>query len=205
VQEAQEIFFMIPKPNLAEVRRYLIKWRDEPEDEPEYVSQEKSLRKLFTKTYPLNTDLDDVLIKVCSLNAFYSTNIFSLCTVAKHIVSLNIDEKLQNKDLNLVNQIAAIKMENGRKINFYSFATKYCSHHFPADYPIFDSFVEKMLLHFQKADSFSKFSKADLKVYPEYKRILVDFQSYYGLAEYNLKEIDQYLWLAGKKHFKEPY
>lgn len=32
--------------------------------------QESSLRKLFAETYPRNVDMDDVLIKVCSLNDF---------------------------------------------------------------------------------------------------------------------------------------
>jgi hypothetical protein len=62
----------INKPSQTEVEKYLKLW-DFLEN---YTLQESSLRKLFTKTYPLNNDLDDVLIKVCSLNDFYSTNIF---------------------------------------------------------------------------------------------------------------------------------
>ena len=104
-----------------------------------YVLQESSLRKLFNKTYPENIEMDDVLIRVCSLNDFYSTNIFSPFTVAKHIVELNIDERLYIEDLKLVNEIATVKMNENKEINFYSFATKYCSHHKPMIYPIFDS------------------------------------------------------------------
>lgn len=32
---------------------------------------------------------------------------------------------------------------NGVVKNFYSFATKYCSHHNPLDYTIYDSYVDK--------------------------------------------------------------
>jgi len=71
----------ITKPSQIEVEHYLKLW-DSLEN---YTLQESSLRKLFTKTYPLNNDLDDVLIKVCSLNDFYSTNILSPFTVAKHM------------------------------------------------------------------------------------------------------------------------
>lgn len=134
----------IPKPSKQQVEKYLKRW-DSLEN---YVFQERSLKKLFTKTYPKNTDLDDVLIKVCALNDFYSTNIFSPFTVAKHIINLKIDSKLFKKDLKLVNEIAYIKVSKGRKINFYSFATKYCSHHMPTVYPIYDSYVEKLLMHF---------------------------------------------------------
>lgn len=187
----------IPKPSSIEVQYYLNLW-DQLEN---YYLQESSLRKLFTKTYPYNNCLDDVLIKVCSLNDFYSTNIFSPFTVAKHIVALNIDKKLKKNDLNLVNQIANIKMNGGRHINFYSFATKYCSHHKPTEYPIYDSYVDKMLMYFKRKDPFYKFTKNDLKKYSTYKKILMEFRKYYGLTQYNLKQIDKYLWQAGKKYF----
>ena len=78
----------IEKPSKEEVQKYLKLW-DSLEN---YVSQESSLRKLFTVTYPENNELDDVLIKVCSLNDFYSTNIFSPFIVAKHIIDLKIDK-----------------------------------------------------------------------------------------------------------------
>lgn len=53
-------------PNEKEVEYYLERW----ETLENYVAQESSLRKLFTKTYPNNTEMDEVLIKVCSLNDF---------------------------------------------------------------------------------------------------------------------------------------
>src|SRR5690554_4851091 len=112
----------IEHPTKVIVNDYLNKW-DTLEN---YVLQECSLKKLFNETYPQNIDMDDVLIKVCSLNDFYSTNIFSPFTVAKHIVELNIDERLLNEDLKLVNEIATVRVNGNREINFYSFATKYC-------------------------------------------------------------------------------
>ena len=149
--------------------------------------------------------MDDVLIKVCALNDFYSTNIFSPFTVARHIVDLKIDKYLAINDLNIVNKIANVKMSNGARINFYSFATKYCSHHKPTVYPIYDSYVDKFLMFHKRKDKFSKFNKGDLKVFPKYKRILDDFRKFYGLEKYNLKLIDKYLWQAGKKYFPRKY
>lgn len=191
----------ITKPSQNEVRRYLKLW-DSLEN---YVLQESSLRKLFTKTYPSNTDIDDVLIKVCSLNDFYSTNIYSPFIISKHIVSLQIDEYLAQNDLNIVNEIANVRVNSKKTINFYSFATKYCSHHKPTVYPIYDSFVEKMLMYFKKKDSFYNFKKVDLKIYSNYKRVLVNFRDYYHLNQFDLKQIDQYLWQAGKKYFPKNY
>ncbi len=188
-------------PTKEKVKEYLNKW----DDLENYVLQESSLRKLFNETYPKNIEMDDVLIKVCSLNDFYSTNIFSPFTVAKHIVELNIDERLHNEDLKLVNEIATVKVNGNREINFYSFATKYCSHHKPMIYPIFDSYVEKLLMYYKKENKFAKFTKKDLKNYPSYKEILLAFREYYKLNEFNLKEIDKYLWQAGKDYFSRTY
>lgn len=130
----------IIRPSQIEVEHYLKLW-DSLEN---YTLQESSLRKLFTKTYPLNNDLDDVLLKVCSLNNFYSTNIFPPFTVAKHIVELKIDISLAREELTIVNKIVTIEMNGGNIENFYFFASKYCSHHKPIVYPIYDSYVDQM-------------------------------------------------------------
>ena len=191
----------INKPCNEEIKHYLTQWNSLEN----YSLQESSLKKLFTKTYSFNIDLDDVLIKVCSLNDFYSTNIFSPFTVAKHIVNLKIDDSLEKEDLSIVNKIARVEMNGGNVKNFYSFATKYCSHHKPAVYPIYDSYVEKMIMYFKRKDKFYKFTKEDLKNYPKFKNILLEFKKYYNLETFNLKQIDQYLWLAGKEHFPRNY
>lgn len=191
----------IESPNITIVQKYLEKW-DKLEN---YVLQESSLRKLFISTYPLNNDMDEVLIKVCSLNDFYSTNIYSPFAVARHIVTLSIDGRLKNNDLGLVNEIAKIKINDKKELNFYSFATKYCSHHKPETYPIYDSYVEKLLIHFKMQDNFFDFSKTDLKIYPNYKEILMKFKKYYRLEKFTLKEIDKYLWQAGKQYFPRKY
>lgn len=192
---------IIDRPSPEIVREYLIRWNSLEN----YVLQESSLRKLFTVTYPSNRDMDDVLIKVCSLNDFYSTNIFSPFFMAKHIVNLNVDERLMNRDLSLVNDIAKVIINGKRQFNFYSFATKYCSHHAPNIYPIYDNYVDQLLMHFKKECKFSIFRKRDLKDYPIYKDILIDFQCHFGLVDFSPKEIDKYLWQAGKQYFPRKY
>lgn len=192
---------LIPKPGIDEIDKYLKKW-DSLEN---YTLQENALEKLFNRTYPKNTEIEDVLIKVSCLNDFYSTNIFSPFTVAKHIVALDIDERLEAKDVNLVNEIAKVKMDKGNVINFYSFATKYCSHHKPYDYPIYDSYVDKILRHFRDLDGFLRFKTGELKEFSAFKEILISFRSFYGLEDYTLKDIDRYLWQLGKEKFPNKY
>ena len=149
--------------------------------------------------------MDNILIKVCSLNDFYSTNIYSPFKVAKHIHSLNIDNRLSKGDEKLVNDIAKIKVNKDKTMNFYSFATKYCSHHQPLLYPIYDNYVIKVLNYFNKQDKFSKFTFQELKDYPKFKNVILDFRSFYGLDKFNLKEIDKYLWQVGKEKFPRKY
>lgn len=190
----------IPKPCKKEVKKYLNKW-DSLEN---YVLQEESLNKLFYGEFKSNNDIHNILIKASALNDFYSTNIFSIFPVAKHIYKLNIDNRLEKNDTSLVNDIAQVKI-NGVKKNFYSFATKYCSHHKPEEYPIYDSYVEKMLMYFQKTDQFAKFKKADLKNYAKFKSILIEFKKFYDINEYTLKEIDKYIWQLGKEYMPKNY
>lgn len=190
----------IPKPCKKEVKKYLSKW-DLLEN---YVLQEESLNKLFYGEFKSNNDIHNILIKASALNDFYSTNIFSIFPVAKHIYKLNIDNRLGKNDTSLVNDIAQVKI-NGVKKNFYSFATKYCSHHKPEEYPIYDSYVEKMLMYFQKTDKFAKFKKADLKNYAKFKSILIEFKKFYDINEYTLKEIDKYIWQLGKEYMPKNY
>ncbi|MFP7442922.1 hypothetical protein SFC50_04385 [Bacillus infantis] len=191
----------VPRPSQDELEKYLHVW-DTLEN---YSLQESALEKLFFRTYPKNTNIDDVLIKVSTLNDFYSTNIISPFQVAKHIVGLNIDDRLQVGDLTLVNEIAKVQVDNGSVKNFYSFATKYCSHHNPTEFPIYDSYVDKVLRYFREADNFKKFKNDDLKRYAEFKNILLQFRAFYKLNSYTMKDIDKYLWLLGKEKFPNKY
>lgn len=191
----------IPSPCKKQVTKYLNKW----ESLESYKYQESALKKLFIKTYPDNIEIDDVLIKVSSLNDFYSTNIFSAFTVAKHVVSLKVDDRIKSGDLTIVNDIALVTMENGNKKNFYSFATKYCSHHCPEKFPIYDSYVDRVLRHFRNSDKFYDFKNIELRDYEKFKNILMEFRKFYELESYSLKDIDKYLWLLGKEEFPNKY
>lgn len=192
---------IVPKPCVEEVDYYLKKW-NELEN---YIVKESALNKLFLNTYPANTSIDEVLVKVSVLNDFYNTNIFNPYKVAKHIVNLNIDERLYMGDAFLVNDIAKIHMGNKVTKTFYSFASKYCSHHVPQEFAVYDSYIAKSLKHFKKIDKFSSYSKEELKIYSNFKKILKEFQMYYNLTQYNLKEIDKYLWQLGKEYFHNKY
>ena len=196
----QKSDIVISKPSAIEVEKYLKTWKNLKN----YQLQEDALDKLFFELLPSNEEISDILLKVATLNDFYSTNIFSVYPVAEHILSLKIDERLRQGDVTLVNEIQNVTI-NGVTRKFYSFSTKYCSHHNSKEYPIYDSYVEKVLKYFRKTDKFSNFKNADLKDYQKFKNIIIAFREYYGLDEFNLKEIDQYLWQLGKEYFPNKY
>lgn len=190
----------VPNPSAEQIEKYLAMW-DSLEN---YSLQEAALDKLFFELCPNNTDISDILLKASTLNDFYSTNIFSIYPVAKHILSLHIDDRLKDGDVTLVGDIQHIAI-NGTAKNFYSFATKYCSHHKPLDYPIYDSYVDEVLRYFRDRDGFSAFLNPDLKDFGQFKKVLIDFRAFYGLEPFNLKQIDKYIWQLGKDYFPKSY
>jgi hypothetical protein len=186
-------------PSVKDAEWFLEYWKNLPS----YSNQEKALDKLFMGICKRNDNIEDILIKCSSLNDFYSTNIFDIHTVAQHILSLKIDERLVNGDLSLVDEISHVEV-NGKVHTFYSFATKYCSHHNPERYAIYDSYVEKVLVSMNSRDHFMDFKQEELKDYETYMSVVDAFKKRYGLTQYNIKQLDQYLWQLGKWYFN-PY
>lgn len=112
-----------------------------------------------------NKSLENILVKVTLLNAFYRTTInnIHLVALARYIQSLDIDSKLANNNgkpnFDLINDIAykrdsdfvkfpVKKTKNSYKEEMnglYSFATKYCAWHEPDIYPIVDSYTKGVL------------------------------------------------------------
>ena len=186
-------------PSVKDAEWFIYYWNELPN----YSDQEKALDKLFIDICKKNDNIEDILIKCSSLNDFYSTNIFDIHTVAQHILSLHIDERLQKGDHSLVDDIAHVEV-NGRDHFFYSFATKYCSHHQPEHYAIYDSYVENVLVSMNNRKHYANFKREELKDYETYMCVIRAFQQRFGLLQYNIKQLDQYLWQLGKWYFN-PY
>ena len=190
----------IPTPTSDEVNNWLKKW----DSLPDYTTQEEAIDELFQGYYNSNKSLKNIIIKCSVLNDFYSTNIFKVYPVARHILELDIDDRLKNGDISLVNEIANNKI-SGKEKNFYSFASKYCSHHNQEEYPIYDYYVDQMLRHFRNVDVFFDFDNNDLKNYEKFKNILLKFREFYKLEKFSLKDLDRYLWQVGKEYYPKNY
>lgn len=57
------------------------------------------------------------------------------------------------------------------------------------NYAIYDGFVDKVLMAYERRDKFSSFKQSDLKTFTKFKNITDDFINHYYLTDYTLKEI----------------
>ncbi len=138
-------------------------------------------------------------MKVIVLNRLYSTNIYDVHTVAKHICDSDIDADLAAAAPKLVDRIAAVTFSTGKKLRLYSFATKYCAWHRPDVYEIYDRYVRDVLIEHQRHHNFSeKFAADDLLNYDRFRSVIAAFRSHFGLEEHSRKDIDKFLWIEGR-------
>jgi hypothetical protein len=165
-------------------------------------SAEEEAIKELCKTFPDNKDYKGVLLKSIVINELYFTGIIAIKNVARHIFELDIDARLKQGDPEVVDQIAKLTI-NGKERRNYSFATKYCSFHNPSAYPIYDSFVDRVLRAYQKQDAFSSVALGDLKEYRRFKEVLQGFVNFYDLGKPGARELDYFLYGFGKEKFAE--
>lgn len=66
-------------------------------------------------------------------------------------------------------------------------------------------YVDRVLRHYRDQDGFAEFKNEELKDYARFKELLIQFREFYGLQEYDLKQIDKYIWQLGKDYFPKNY
>jgi hypothetical protein len=108
-------------PSTTLVRRHIVEF----DSELSYSAPDRALSALF-KTYPSNSNLEEVLVKVSALNSLSSTNIYGIVDAAKHIQAIGVDRALSKGSSTAVELIASMEIGGKHRRN-YSFATKYCS------------------------------------------------------------------------------
>lgn len=190
---------IVTKPSADDIRRA------DAEFDSENGILEGALQELFGQ-YPHNTQPAQVLLKVTALNTFYSTqiplyreSIPTIFDVAEHIVALGIDSDLERGNDGLVSRLAKTEVPRKKVYFYYSFATKYCSWHNPNAYPIFDSRVYAYLCHLVNHDCLDRFRQNDLWDYPNFKKVIQNFQERNQLGDFTFKDIDKFLYLQGTR------
>lgn len=184
---------LLPQPTIDLVEKYGHKF----DTDRNTVVVEEAIARLIS-SFPRNDEFPDVLLKVTAINRLYSTNIYAVVAIAEHIASLNIDAFLVDGDPNAVEQIARIRLKGTvKERRNYSFASKYCSWHNQAAYPIYDSRARSTLWAYKQQDKFHNFSSADLwceNGYRKYREIVDAFRLFYGLEKMSFKTVDKFLY-----------
>jgi hypothetical protein len=180
-------------------------------DEETKIS-EPALNDLFAR-YPTNASESQVLLKVVSLNVFYSTRLPSrapdrptVFDIARCIPTLDMDRTFEERSLEIVNTLSTTQFPGKKNVNRFSFATKYASWHRQGFYAIWDSKVQKYFtclraLHRAEWDKFAdgfKLSSNDWG-YPEFHGLMTRFRESRNLGAFTFKQIDKFLWLHGSK------
>lgn len=220
-------------PSIDEVKKYHRVW----ESLVNYREHESALSYLFRgedSPFKENKDISKVIIKVVALNDFYSTNIYRVHDVANNILNIkDFDKRLQKGDLSLIEDLRKLVFRsysigkgsnsylwNKKELDIYSFATKYCSHHQPDKFPIYDKYVDKVLTKLKRQHSevfnFENFDTQDtkrpleerkkgtLKDYKVFVEQINNLRNKFNLKQFSFKDIDRYLWQLGKRYFA-PY
>jgi len=174
---------------------------------PKYQHAEKAVRDVFDYFHD-HDDLSTVMAKVCVLNSLYATAIYNVAGIAEHICTIkNIDKRLSDADHTLVDEIRHGHNINMKKypkeIDFYSFATKYCSFHNDAGYPIFDNLVSDLLFQANKIHKwYPSLRKQQLRNYHNFVSLVDAYATAMGVAANGYKSIDKGLWILSKYWFR---
>lgn len=209
---AKKTYPLIPPPivlSVSEAKKWFALWNTLPN----YSAQEIALLNLFgpTSPYRANNNLINTQIKVSVLNDFYSTSLKSSFLMAEHISHIPFcDKKLAAGNISLVDDIRKLNITfaNGvsKTFDYYSFATKYCCMHEPSKYPIFDSFVAKLIIYLSRHTSipFNFKYQTKLKDYSVFKEQIDIIIKHFNLQSLTYREVDHYLWLIAKRCFAKP-
>lgn len=153
----------------------------------------------FFKKHRENSTFAVVKAKVALVNLTYGTRLPKDERdekVPKHIVGLEIDKRISDGDLSLVNEIA-----RAGERNFYSFASKFCMFHNPEKFAVYDSNVNAALWQFHENDedfrNAVKFKRVDMGNYEKFMEILDGFRKHYDLEKFSYRDLDHYLWEVG--------
>ncbi len=137
---------------------------------------------------------EEVVVKAATLNHLYSTRVFALLTVSKHIAAVMADPPDDPDEF--VTALATVPDRAATKgpRHHWSFASKFTHFFVDADrFPIYDSYNVMMLRYHLGRQAVAN----TVNPYAAFRTNLQQFQTLGHLEEFSLRELDRYLWLAG--------
>ena len=159
--------------------------------------------------FPNNTDPDVVAMKVGLIDITNSTHLsqhkskISMVELANIIASIpDIDARIAAGDPEVVNEIA----RSNRKINLFSFASKYCCYHNrnlygKDDYSILDTVLKEYLPRYFDDVTKGQIQKwQDSFNYKAYNDYITSKLDEYGITvEYRKRKFDHFVWFKNRQ------
>ncbi len=161
-----------------------------------FLEDDRELK--FFATHPNNTDITDILLKIEEVRDHDLLALEAQDAMAQHIASLDIDPKLRDGSMEVINSIASLDFR-GEKRNFYAFATRYCNYHRPDYYPIYDPVLEKLFTWYYQQVEGKPFDPQQLLDYPKFKELMQGFIDDLEVTPFSFRELDKFLWVYGRK------
>lgn len=180
------------------LKKYLAIFADQ---EMVFINDTRNL-ELFAAT-PSNKTADEIRMKISSISDDMEIKqLPGTDDLIKHILNLNIDDRLNKGDLSLVEDIARVTV-NGTVYNLLHFASLYCTLHKPNVFPIYSDqhhdFYRKYIKHFNLA-----LDPAKLNTYPVFAAALDDLVTRTGVkGKMNYIHMRKFGWLYADKIFQE--
>lgn len=167
----------------------------------------------YVDRFPKHGRLRDVLGKVVLINSLYSTAIYDVIKMARHIQGIeNIDKLIEKGDINAVEKMRKNhRIFVGKKGNkkrkerdIYSFSTKYLNFHNQRAFPIFDNLVKRLLPELNNKYKIisDKIVQKSLYDYGVYKEFIDALRFHILLDDENYKRLDQGLWVYAKYRYQ---
>lgn len=184
------------KPTKVLVEKYLADYNKDPR----YMHEDPLQCRLKDS---FRGDYEDILLVVVVLNQLYGTNLYDVYRMADYIDArkdeiLPAIEQGRSEAVGMIASGHGIGRSECKESVFYSFATKFCHFLNPNDYPIFDSYVEKMLKAYNRQFGFYADTRSDIRDYAVFKAWVQAFVAYFGL-HFTFREIDKFLWYYGSQ------
>ena len=186
-------------PTESEYKKYIKMWNDRYAKN-DYINHETILDLVFKENNHSNKVVKEMFIKCVLLDKFYSTNIKHMDDLIYHLTMIDENQyktMLANGNAELVNIMKEVKLGNNEKINYLSFASKYCKRYNEKCFPIYDTIVKDVLKYYVETTHFYK-DKIDWTDYASYKKVVDEFMKTYPFIE-NYVMLDRYLWIMGKE------
>jgi hypothetical protein len=158
----------------------------------------------FVKANPENTDELIVDEKVSAMNngVIKSEDIPAF---VDHLLSLPVDNALQNDDLDIVVKLAAVK-END-PFAFRKLASMYCNFHKPDVYPVQTEIAEELMQAYIQHVFPDAGLPTNILPYLNFKKVCDHFIHEYDFSDFNYYELEKFLWLnarAIREYFMDP-